>query len=195
MALGRLATLTKVLAMLALSLGVSELALRIVHWRRPSFVFFSDDDHRFRLSPDTVFYGFRVNSLGFHDLEPESPKRDYRIVALGDSFATGVVPYAHNYLTLLEGTLERRLGRGVEVINMGIPRIGPNEYLSLLAREGLQLDPDHVLLSFFIGNDFIEVERPWLADQEWWEHSFVATLIVYLAESEHDNRWRSDHDK
>ncbi len=37
---------------------------------------------------------------------------------------------------------------------MGIIAIGPKDYLSLLVNEGLELNPDMVLLSFYIGNDF-----------------------------------------
>ena len=46
-----------------------------------------------------------------------------------------------------------------ELINMGIPGIGPREYLAVFIHEGLQLKPDMVLLSFFIGNDFLETTK------------------------------------
>jgi hypothetical protein len=36
---------------------------------------------------------------------------------------------------------------------MGIPGVGPDQYLALLVNEGLPLDPDLVLCSFFVGND------------------------------------------
>jgi len=41
-----------------------------------------------------------------------------------------------------------------ELINMGIPGTNPDHYLALMVHEGLDLRPDLVLVSFFIGNDF-----------------------------------------
>ena len=48
----------------------------------------------------------------------------------------------------------KQSGHNVELINMGIPSIGPKEYLSLLVNEGFALEPDRVLLSFTIGSAF-----------------------------------------
>lgn len=58
---------------------------------------------------------------------------------------------------------------------MGIPSIGPKDYLSLLVKEGLALQPDMVMLSFFIGNDFDESKKIKL-----YEHSYVASLLHYI---------------
>ena len=58
---------------------------------------------------------------------------------------------------------------------MGIPSIGPREYLSLLVNEGFALEPDRVLLSFFIGNDFEESRKRKLIS-----YSYVASLITYV---------------
>jgi lysophospholipase L1-like esterase len=100
----------------------------------------------------------------------------YRILGIGDSFAVGVVPYEDNYLTLVEEEL-RRSGWDVELINMGIPNIGPKEYLALLTAEGLELDPDLVLLSFFAGNDFLESVR--VVERSAVDYSYVASLLRY----------------
>ena len=68
-------------------------------------------------------------------------------------------------------------GHNVELINMGIPSIGPKEYLSLLVNEGFALEPDRVLLSFSIGAAFSESRRRKLLD-----YSYVASLITYVLE-------------
>ena len=141
------------LGILMLTLMLTELAFRAVHHVRPSFIFSSDSYNRFRPPPNTQDYDFQLNSLGFKDLEPADPKQAYRVVAIGDSFAYGVVPYAHNYLTVLDDLLDRQ-GKPVEVVNMGIPRLDVLDYRQLLFDEGLGLDPDFVLVGFFIGNDF-----------------------------------------
>ena len=154
---------------------LSESALRIYNHYIPSFVFFSQSYNRFRGKPFAQEWDFRLNSGGFNDTE-FSDKRDttYRIVGIGDSFAFGVVPYRYNYLTLLESQLFRTHA-DVEVLNLGIPSIGPKEYVSILIHEGLELQPDMVLLSFFIGND-IKHSKP----KAWYEFSYVLQLLKLL---------------
>jgi hypothetical protein len=88
-----------------------------------------------------------VNTRGFNDTEwSPDPGDVFRIVALGDSFAFGVVGYEHNFLTLLETELTARLGRRVEVANLGIPGMQPHEYRQILLDDGLALHPDLILL-------------------------------------------------
>jgi hypothetical protein len=57
---------------------------------------------------------------------------------------------------------------------MGIPSIGPRDYLSLLVPEGIGLEPDRIVVSFFIGNDF-EGQRRNLVS-----YSYVASAIRYV---------------
>ena len=97
----------------------------------------------------------------------------FRILGIGDSFAFGVVPYTNNWLTLLKDELNRN-GKHVELINMGIPGTAPADYLSLFIHEGLELKPDMVLLSFFMGNDFDERSRSFLS------YSYAATAIKFV---------------
>jgi hypothetical protein len=47
----------------------------------------------------------------------------------------------------------------VNVYNMGIPSIGPPEYLYLLQTEALSLHPDLIVINIFVGNDIIETIR------------------------------------
>jgi hypothetical protein len=150
-------------------------ALRLFNAVSPSFVFYSDTYTRYRGRPGTSFLGFPVNSRGFYDVEHPLAKGTglrTRVVALGDSFAFGVVPYDANYLTLLE----QELGGSpqAEVVNMGIAAAEPQDYLAVLAREGLAYEPDVVLVSVFIGNDFEHADRPLH------EYSYAATLGHFL---------------
>lgn len=101
------------------------------------------------------------NSQGFNDTEWKVPKppETFRIIALGDSFAFGVVGYEKNFLTILE---EKLTGSGpgrVEVCNLGIPALDPIDYLQLLNLEGRELEPDLVLVCLFAGNDFVRTAR------------------------------------
>lgn len=170
-------------AIFAISLALGEAALRAYDYFHPMFVFYDNSYNRFRGRPGAPDWDFTLNSLGFKDVEFSIDKDDrtYRILGLGDSFAFGVVPYAHNYLTLLEERLEDAAGgRRVEVLNMGIPSIGPRQYLSMLVREGLAYDPDLVLVSFFVGNDFIESDRGGRR-RPLWSYSYVLSLLRYAA--------------
>lgn len=130
--------------------------LRLYDAVHPSFVFSDQSYNRFRGKPHSDDFDFTLNSHGFKDMEfaAVKPSGLYRILGIGDSFVFGVVPYRYNFLTLLEDNLN--FHRPVEIVNMGIPAIGPREYHSLFASEGLKLDPDLVLVFYFIGNDILD---------------------------------------
>ncbi len=158
-----------------ITLSLGEITLRIYDYYIPSFVFYSEPGYRWRGKPFADDWDFKLNSYGFKDEEfSEKKENSYRIIGLGDSFAFGVVPYKYNYLTLIDSQLDIQ-NTNVEVFNMGIPAIGPADYLSLLVSEGLAFQPDMVLLSFFTGNDFNE---SWM--RKFYEYSYVASLLHYI---------------
>lgn len=179
----KLKAVTQILGQTALialiTLVMSEITLRIYNKINPSFVFYDSSYNRFRGKPNAPDYDFKLNSQGFKDLEftLEKPAETYRIIGIGDSFAYGIVPYQYNYLTLLEEKLNQS-GRKTEVINMGIPGLGPRDYLSILVNEGLQLKPDKIVLSFYIGNDFLDNSMTSHLRTE--EKSYVIALIKSL---------------
>jgi hypothetical protein len=139
---------------LLVTAALAEVALRVYHAVQPSFVFYDMGYNQYRGQPAGWHRDTRLNSLGFNDTEFSTEKTSgaFRIVALGDSFAFGVVPYRYNYLTLLEDMLKVR-NPGAEVFNMGIPATSPYHYADLLFKEGLAFKPDGVIVSLFIGND------------------------------------------
>jgi hypothetical protein len=163
-----------IIALITVALG--EVSLRIYNSVDPLPIFYSDSYNRFRGKPFAPDWNFHLNSRGFKDVEFSTRKAadTIRILGIGDSFAFGIVPYEYNYLTLVEQYLKQS-GHNIELINMGIPSIGPREYLSLLVNEGFALEPDRVLLSFFIGNDFEESRKRKLIS-----YSYVASLITYV---------------
>lgn len=103
-----------------------------------------------RYPPGAVRYGFPCNSGGHYDVE-FVPKREGQrlVVAIGDSFASGIVPHPFHVTQVCEHHLENTV-----VHNMGVPAIGPREYPWLLENEALPLAPDVVVIAFFVGNDF-----------------------------------------
>lgn len=156
-----------------ISFALGEVSLRIYNHFNPSYLFYNESyNKRFRGKPFASDGNFKLNSLGFKDKD-FSPKAQngYRIVALGDSFAFGVVNYDQNYLTLIESVLQKN-HPNVDLLNMGILGTGPVDYSELLNDEGLAFKPDMVLVSFFIGNDFVGPRRRRL-----YEYSYMATLF------------------
>lgn len=151
-------SLGRLLAVLVVCLVVGELALRLFHYFRPVYIFESDSFQRFRGRAHGPNYDGSLNAWGFNDRERsvEKPAGAYRILAVGDSFVFGVVPYPGNFVTLLERRLVES-GRSVEALNMGIPRTNPEDHMPLLVAEGLRLDPDAVLQFVYVGNDFTDL--------------------------------------
>ena len=165
-----------VLAVVLMTFGVTEISMRLYNLLNPSHIFYNKSYNRYRGKQLTYYHGFLLNSKGFHDIEHpiEKPKNSFRTVALGDSFAFGVVPYQYNFLTQLEDKLKQDHPAN-EVVNMGIGATGVRSYLSVLANEGVSYNPDMVIVNLFIGNDFEIHER-----KKIYEYSFVATFIHYV---------------
>jgi SGNH hydrolase-like domain, acetyltransferase AlgX len=170
--LGRIAGIT------ILTFILGEVSLRVYDYFQPSYIFYNESYiESFRGKPFASYGKFRLNSLGFRGKEfTPKPAHGFRIVALGDSFAFGVVPYDANYLTLIEASLQKS-HPNVDLLNMGIVKTGPSDYWGLLKDEGLSYEPDLVLLSFFIGNDFSDAFFAGTRRRRLYEFSYVATLI------------------
>ena len=108
------------------------------------------------------YYGVDVktNSLGLRDYEysSEKPKNIKRIIFLGDSFTFGWgVPLDKLYSKQVEKMLNRKQKK-IEVINLGIGNYNSIMELELLKQKGLMLDPDMVVLMYFV-NDTEPVPR------------------------------------
>jgi lysophospholipase L1-like esterase len=158
----------------AITLVGTEILFRAYNGVNPSFIFYSDAYDRFRPLPGARHFDTALNSRGFTDVEYPTAKAPgmRRLIAIGDSFTAGVVPYTANFLTLLEQDLAR--DRPTEILNMGIPGTEPKDYLSILVGEGLAFAPDEVLVGFYIGNDFqASARKPY-------EYSYVATFFNVL---------------
>lgn len=111
-------------------------------------------------SPYTQFGGFVLNSKSFRTREYEmaKPSGAYRVLAIGDSFtfASGGTPHSDHWTTLIERDLAREMPGRVELLNLGVPGVGPQFELRLFQIEGAKLAPDLVILGFFVGNDFTD---------------------------------------
>jgi hypothetical protein len=104
-----------------------------------------------------------INSRGYRDREYALGKRDaLRIVGLGDSFTFGSgVEEPEIYLSRLETLLPEKLGRAVEVVNLGAGGRGLSDEARVLAVDGPDYEPDLVLVGLFFGNDIRDVMCGW----------------------------------
>ena len=102
----------------------------------------------------------KLNSLGFRGPEVSSRNdNEYRILAIGDSHVYGQGVADDELMTAV---LEKKLNQpgtscSYSVINMGVRAYSTNNELALFKKAGLPLDPDHVIVFFFI-NDFDQVD-------------------------------------
>lgn len=102
------------------------------------------------------YYGVDIstNSIGLRDREFTVPKpiQSTRIIFLGDSFTFGWgVPINDTYSKQLEKKLDR--GRkNFEVINMGVGNYNSTMEVELFKQKGLTLQPDMVVLMYYIND-------------------------------------------
>lgn len=98
----------------------------------------------------------RLNALGMRgpEIGPRRPG-ELRVLVLGDSMAFGHgVLESEAFPFVLEGLLERELGRPVTVGNAGVPGNAHYEQVRDLRRQRDAFDPDLVLSCVYTGNDF-----------------------------------------
>lgn len=98
----------------------------------------------------------RINEIGFRDdpLAIPKPADEIRILALGDSITfAGHLPSAQSYVERLQAHLNRKAdGQNFEVINAGIGDIGLENEVNLLEAPGLSVEPDIVLIGFYLND-------------------------------------------
>src|SRR5207244_1185645 len=98
--------------------------------------------------------------LGFATPSYERAKAPgtFRILALGDSFTfdSSFVPQAQMWHRRVGDVVARERSRPVEVINLGMPAVGPGFALRAFEVEGRFLAPDLVLFGLFVGNDLTD---------------------------------------
>lgn len=103
-----------------------------------------------------LFYGVKIktNSMGFRGAEIKTTKEAHtcRIVVLGDSLIMGWgVPLENTVPYLLEQKLNSG-GKRLEVVNLGVGNYNTTMEVELFKERGLPLDPDMVILVFFVND-------------------------------------------
>jgi hypothetical protein len=99
----------------------------------------------------------RLNSRGLRGAEIQVPKPPdtLRVLVLGDSLMFAAqLPDEQTFSVLLQTRLQSLFGpRTVEVINAGVEGWGTGHEYAFWEYEGRALEPDLVILAFFVGND------------------------------------------
>lgn len=136
-----------------------------------SYVFRNDAevDYLFKPHLDRIFrqgdFEVRVisNSIGISDAEilPRKGPNELRILVLGDSFTWGgyTGDITHGYPRFLERTLRQHQSLSattVRVVNAAIPGYGTRQELKMYLKLRKAVQPDIVILGFFMGNDFYD---------------------------------------
>jgi hypothetical protein len=120
-----------------------------------------------------------INPRGLRDRRQtyEKPPGTFRIVLLGDSFVEAVqVKRSEGVAERLEWVLNQDASRPVEVVNAGVAAYGTTQELLLLDQMGAELDPDLVLVLFFVGNDVTNNNYR----LELWDGDLALALKPYL---------------
>lgn len=120
--------------------------------------------------------GGAINELGLRS-PAVAPRRDgeKRLLVLGDSFTFGAgVPAEAAFPAQLGALLSR--DSGATVVNGGTPSYGTERQSRWLAAFGDRVDPTHLVLAVFVGNDFtdnLELEGPVVFEGKLMERQLV----------------------
>jgi lysophospholipase L1-like esterase len=145
--------------------------------------------------PHRSWLNYWNNALGLNDEEfvvPKPPGR-VRVMALGDSFTYGVVPYPDAAMTRLEASLRAACpGLDLDVLNFGIGGAGVEDYRTLATLALPTYSPDLVVVHFYAGNDGPDLYRlvhersrwrAWLGASRLWT---FATNLLRLRRDVHE---------
>lgn len=103
-------------------------------------------------------YSNQTNKFGFNDAETNENVTKIagkRVAFIGDSFVFGVVQRDKNFVEVMQALLNEQ-NANVDIINLGIPSIGPKNYLQLLKHDARRLRAQAAYVMLFVGNDIIQ---------------------------------------
>ena len=123
-----------------------------------------------------------TNSIGYRNREIGA-KQGTRLLFMGDSITLGAyLPEEETFVRRVE-TLAQGEGRNWETINSGVSGISLKTELAILHETGLALEPDVVILGFYL-NDFQESpgvyvqQMPWIAQQSYLFHYLLKGFYI-----------------
>ncbi len=155
----------------------------------------------FRLKPNCSFpltnyetkevFTTRTNFLGYRgeDFDIKKPVGEKRIMISGDSFILGFgVKDGEVITSILEEKLRKispaNLLKGAKVINAGYAGgFGPDGYYLHLKNTGIKLEPDLVIFSIFVFNDFSDMKNnEWIGAGKYGQPQKVISKTIFVDE-------------
>lgn len=97
----------------------------------------------------------KINSHGFRDKEIAVTKKinEFRIIVLGDSITWGdYLPVDDVYVARIEKYVNPHDNFDIQVINAGVGDVGLKEEINILLEKGLLLNPDVVIVAFYLND-------------------------------------------
>lgn len=172
---------------------VGELSLRWLGFRQPSW---EQGDGLLGFRPNankTVNFTFpehpfvsKTNNMAFfedHDTPVHKPAGITRVVVLGDSQTAGLCVNRESYPHRLQALLNSPGRCRYEVINAGTGRYSPYQYYVKAVHDILALEPDHIIVGMYIGNDIMDLtrqdDRPYLTFENGRVSAHPPLFIVY----------------
>jgi SGNH hydrolase-like domain, acetyltransferase AlgX len=145
------------------------------------------------LDPDNPEY---INNLGFRDRDRKTrkPEGTFRVLGIGDSFVYGAVPPEQNFLQVAEATLNSSSSPNSEKVDiplLGCPGWSVENELGLLQSQGLEMQPDLVVINFFVGNDVTSIpvqgtvimgDLYFCGSDRWWLSTLRKSRLFMVAE-------------
>ena len=157
--------LSSVFIALLLAEGLARIFLNDVHNTEPDNIyrFFEFDDKlgwKNKSNYSGIFkrqefeYKVNINSEGmrYKEIQKEKSKDKKRIAVMGDSFTWGVGVEDSDRFTEI---VEKNNTSNYEVLNFGVSGYGPLRFFLQLDKV-LEFNPDIILLTFCLGNDFAD---------------------------------------
>lgn len=136
---------------------------------------------KFRVFDKKEVIETQVNSEGLRDDEVELTKKsgEKRILLLGDSFILG---WSVQDKDVSANILEKKLGKPWNVINAGYAgAMGPDGYFLYLKNKGIKLNPDLVIFSVYVYNDFTDInDNEWIGLGKYGEPEKLVSKKLYV---------------
>jgi len=138
------------------------------------------------LKIDTGRHLIESNSMGFRSPEIKTEKRAgvRRVLVLGDSFTFAFGTKRENtYPVVLERLLEESRETDLEIVNMGVSGYGSKDEAAIFLNRGAKLDPDLVIMQYFLNDPNIGPVQPLSAHYrpvKWWQHLNLTRLIYKM---------------
>ena len=124
------------------------------------------------------FHTNQYGHISYKEYPETKPDGEFRIVTIGDSFTAGVMNSVQ-WPDVLEARLgqnavwQKKTGKSLLVINLGIDGISAEQFMEVFEREGKRFDADLVLVSFILDD---LPRRPYIRGQTQ-NHEDIARFV------------------